>query len=266
MIAMASANTLSNNIAEALKLKIIAGEYAVDNKLPNEQVLSEHFNASRSTIREAIKTLASKNIVTIQRGRGTYVNENPGLIEDPLGLEFVQRDVAVQDICEMRFFVEPIASYLAAQRATEKQLETMEELVRKMQELSAAATDMNAGADILHKEFSECESCFHSMLYEMTNNTIFKRFQSPVMALIHSFYYEYYSHKDYEYETAYTNHNKLFQAIKSKDKTLAFQYAKAHLLDMPPFLVGQPFVLKEGIDLQIVASLSDRSDFSQPET
>ena len=51
------------------------------DKLPNETILSERLNAGRSSVREAMKLLASRNIVTIRQGSGTYISSSPGMVD-----------------------------------------------------------------------------------------------------------------------------------------------------------------------------------------
>ena len=41
--------------------------------MPSEQELMKELNVGRGTIREAIKSLVSRNIVEIRRGVGTFV-------------------------------------------------------------------------------------------------------------------------------------------------------------------------------------------------
>ena len=50
------------------------------DRLPNESILSEKMGAGRSSIREAMKLLASRNIVTIRQGSGTYISSSPGCL------------------------------------------------------------------------------------------------------------------------------------------------------------------------------------------
>ena len=49
--------------------------YKTGEKLPNENSLSKKLGVSRSTLREAVKTLVSEGILDVQRGRGTFVND-----------------------------------------------------------------------------------------------------------------------------------------------------------------------------------------------
>ena len=70
--------------------------YIVDNnleagaKLPNEFELAKAIGVGRSTIREAVKILVSRNVLEIRRGAGTFVSEDQGVSDDPLGLAFVK--------------------------------------------------------------------------------------------------------------------------------------------------------------------------------
>ena len=64
---------------------------APGDKLPTEQELVEMFQVSRSTLREAFKTLVSRNILETRQGSGTYVSPKRGIPTDPLGLAAVRR-------------------------------------------------------------------------------------------------------------------------------------------------------------------------------
>ncbi|HJV07276.1 MAG TPA: phosphonate metabolism transcriptional regulator PhnF [Chromobacteriaceae bacterium] len=44
-------------------------------RLPNEQALAERFSVNRHTVRQAIQSLQQKGLIRIERGRGTFVQE-----------------------------------------------------------------------------------------------------------------------------------------------------------------------------------------------
>ena len=52
--AMERGFTLSQNIADKIKTKIMTGEFALGSKLPNENELMDDLNVSRTTISEAV--------------------------------------------------------------------------------------------------------------------------------------------------------------------------------------------------------------------
>ena len=54
---------------EEMLYKLIKEEpYPKGTKLPNEFKLGEHFGVSRSTVREAIRSLTSKGVLEVRRG------------------------------------------------------------------------------------------------------------------------------------------------------------------------------------------------------
>ena len=58
---------LSEEVVEWIIEIIKSGEYPVGSRIPNEMELASKFSVSRSTIREAIKQLVSRNILEIRR-------------------------------------------------------------------------------------------------------------------------------------------------------------------------------------------------------
>lgn len=69
--------SLPQKISEDIISLILEENLQPGDKLPNETILSERLNAGRSSVREAMKLLASRNIVTIRQGSGTYIASSP---------------------------------------------------------------------------------------------------------------------------------------------------------------------------------------------
>jgi GntR family transcriptional regulator len=62
-------------IADDLRAKIESGELAPGSQLPTELELRDIYNASRNTIRDAVKWLMSRSLVETRPGQGTFVVE-----------------------------------------------------------------------------------------------------------------------------------------------------------------------------------------------
>ena len=152
----------------------MTGEFALGSKLPNENELMDDLNVSRTTIREAVKILISKNILYIERGKGTYVAAIPGLADDPYGFEFIPEEKLIPDLCETRSVIEPQVCYLAAQRATKRQLSEMEAILRKMNEIMYELK-MDESDQRMIDQLADCEMEFHSLVYCMTGNIVIER-------------------------------------------------------------------------------------------
>lgn len=123
---------LSAQIAKSIKDAIISGDLIVDARLPSEAELSEQFEVSRPTVREALKRLAAQSLIRTQRGAsgGAFVNR----------LDFKQayaqhittstlllsmNAVSFETACEARFALERACAPLSAQRCNADQLATM---------------------------------------------------------------------------------------------------------------------------------------------
>ena len=125
--------SLPQKISEDIIALILEENLQPGDKLPNETILSERLNAGRSSVREAMKLLASRNIVTIRQGSGTYIASSPGMVDDPLGFTFIgNKQKLINDLLEVRFLLEPPIAAMAATRADKKDIKKIAiQLLRK---------------------------------------------------------------------------------------------------------------------------------------
>lgn len=106
---------------------IVSDEYPEGSLLPPERELCEQMGVSRTVIREAIKSMETRGLVQIDRGRGTVVREPQyGMLGDSLKLLLRRRGDRVWHLLEMRKILEAGIAALAAERRTEMNLTAME--------------------------------------------------------------------------------------------------------------------------------------------
>ncbi len=106
---------LPQKISEDIISFILSEHLQPGDRLPNEAHLAKELNIGRSSLREAMKLLASRNIVTIRQGSGTYIASSPGVVDDPLGFTFISdKKKLVQDLLEIRFLLEPAIAAMSA--------------------------------------------------------------------------------------------------------------------------------------------------------
>ena len=163
---------LAEKVADEIAQLIEKNEYKKGERLPNEFQLAESLNVGRGTIREAIKLLASKNIVEIRRGLGTFVSEKTGLVKDPLGLHFVEnKDRLAVDLIELRMMIEPEIAALAAERASD---DDILEIQKACQEVEEKIRNKQA--------FTEADIRFHEAIAKSCKNQVVPN----VIPVIHS--------------------------------------------------------------------------------
>ncbi|NVK16782.1 MAG: FadR family transcriptional regulator [Rhodobacteraceae bacterium] len=127
-----SSADLSVQIAQAIKDAIISGDLIVDERLPSEAELSDHFRVSRPTVREALKRLAAQSLIRTQRGAsgGAFVNRLS--FEDAYAQQVTtstlllsMNEVSFDTACEARYALERACAPLSAERRSADQLATM---------------------------------------------------------------------------------------------------------------------------------------------
>ena len=109
------------------------------DKLPTEYELATLFAVGRSMIREAVRALASRNILVIRQGAGTFLSDKGGVPNDPLGLSLLHDDIRLAlDMLDFRLIVEPETAALAAAhmsqdkcRLLREKCDACEALIRK---------------------------------------------------------------------------------------------------------------------------------------
>ena len=81
-----------------LRRRISAGEFGA--RLPTEAQLTEEYDVSRHTVREAIRELKAAGVLTAERGRGTSINPADGLEQSLQGLYSLARSVITAGLDE----------------------------------------------------------------------------------------------------------------------------------------------------------------------
>lgn len=117
---------LADQVADHFLEYIEKNQLEIGAKLPNEFEMAELFGVGRSTIREAIKTMISKNILEVKRGDGTYVVNTSEPESDPLGLNQIKdKQKLALDVVDVRLLLEPEFARMAAERATKEEIEAL---------------------------------------------------------------------------------------------------------------------------------------------
>lgn len=151
---------LSDNVTLELE-KMICDTLQPGDRLPPEVELAERFSVGRSTMRESMKALVARGIIT-RRNEGTFVAENlnESLIA-PLSLMINMEIGKVQDLLELRELLELGTIKIAAGRSTPEQVSELEQINWRMQEPGASAEKRQA-LDIE----------FHNSIVGMTGNAM----------------------------------------------------------------------------------------------
>jgi GntR family galactonate operon transcriptional repressor len=162
----------------ALGRGIARGEFAPGTSLPAERHLEIRFGASRSVVREAVKILASKGLVTVGARVGTRVRPRSDwslLDQDVLG--WMSSDGLAQEMLlalgEARQIIEPAAAALAAERAT---AEDRAHIRQAYQDMAAHHED--------HASAMGADKRFHLAILSATHNPVLGSFRPAIEVML----------------------------------------------------------------------------------
>ena len=203
-------------IAARLRQAILDGRYADGERLPAERELATHFDASRSTVREALRRLEEMSLVTRRIGSGTFVTYRPAL--DKSNIAEVTSPVELIDV---RLSIERQMARLVAANATARDLERVGAALGRVE---------NCGGD--REVFSRADEQFHLCLAEASRN--------PLMVWLYRQINDIRSHAQWErmknkilteqrIDEYNRQHRALYDALCSRDVDTAVQIVTDHL-------------------------------------
>lgn len=203
--------------ARNIKHMIIQQKMKPGDRLPCETELMKMFGVSRSTLREAVKFLKAENVIEIKRGNGTFVSNITGVVEDPLGLNFVNQHHLVENLLEARLLIEPQIAAFAVQRATAENIRQLAEIIDKMKE-AEVNDDLAADLDVQ----------FHTAIADCTQNDVLARIVPIINESIRQGHNETVSVEG-SYERAKICHIGIYEAIVNKDLMEAKYFSERHI-------------------------------------
>jgi GntR family transcriptional regulator, galactonate operon transcriptional repressor len=169
---------LHGQVVHEVALRILSGQFAEGEPLPNESELTDQLQVSRTVLREATKVLAAKGLVESRTRSGTRVrsrDEWNRLDPDVLAWEYEvsPSERYLDTLTELRMAIEPYACELAAQRATRRQVATLE---RAFDDMVRSVDDVTA--------YIEADMRFHAGILAAAQNELLNYLHNTVLGLL----------------------------------------------------------------------------------
>jgi GntR family transcriptional repressor for pyruvate dehydrogenase complex len=155
---------LSDKVADAILKTIVNHGLRPGEKLPSERELGEQFGVSRTVVREAVRALTAKGVIEVRSGSGLRVAQvSPSAVSDAMSL-LIRGSTALgyDAVHEVRQLIEIEIAGLAAERATDEDVELLREVCESMAEV---LDDIPAAA--------RADVEFHRTIAKITHNQLF---------------------------------------------------------------------------------------------
>jgi len=152
-------------IVEQVEDAMARGELKPGQRLPSERELVTQFAVSRSTVREALRVLASNGVVRSRpgdpRGPEVLAFSTNGLAKQMTRLTRSDQ-LSLAELLAFRMILDGSANLLAAQLRSPKQLLEMESTI----------SDMRGAIDVGYEAFSEADMAFHDSVARASRNAL----------------------------------------------------------------------------------------------
>ncbi|MFC0514714.1 FadR/GntR family transcriptional regulator [Mucilaginibacter angelicae] len=199
---------LSDQVSAKIRQDILDGKYKAGEKIPAEPELMKVYEVGRSSIREAIKSLAMAGILKVRQGSGTFVNEV--LPEENMAEKLRVADF--DEINAVRKLLEEEIVRLAVENHTQAELEEIEKHLT-LRKLAIIAEDRPActNADI----------AFHLAIANASHNKVLASLYQNFTHTIRTFFSKREAQGIGHFAMSHHLHAELLHAIKTKRKKQA---------------------------------------------
>lgn len=211
--------TMGEQVATQLSDQISQGLWKPGEKLPSESELCVALNIGRSTLREALKSLAFVGKVQMRPGEGTYVVERTNfLLEHILTHGPLRTGKELDDVGEARLILETETAALAARRADQKDLAQMDSILNEMK------LSLNGQEQL----FAELDVEFHMMIAKSSKNQMLHELLVPIRDVLQEWILKAQTLPEHR-QSSQRQHAKILAAVRQRDPDKARQAMRTHL-------------------------------------
>jgi DNA-binding FadR family transcriptional regulator len=171
-------SNLTRRVVDVLGRAIVTGQFSRQAPFPVEAELCTRHGVSRTIVREAVKMLTAKGLLTSRRRAGTVVEPegNWNLLDPDILRWMLEREFSIDlliDFTEVRMAIEPRAAGLAAHSATGPQRRAILAAIERMRAAEQGADDP-----------LEADIAFHQAVLVASNNRFMRQFRDLTEAAL----------------------------------------------------------------------------------
>ena len=207
-------------VAEALRDMTLDGTLEIGHRLPSESELCDTFGVSRTTLREALRILATEQLITTKRGvhGGSIITalapaDLAGSLQTSINHLVASDNCTTAELLETRELLEIPAARLAAERRTDAHLDQLR---------------ANRGSGAADATTLTAYSTFHTTILEAAGNRLVRALTEPVYSVLQIRYLN--DHVDDQLaQTIAGDHGRILEAVAQRDPIAAADTMAAHL-------------------------------------
>jgi DNA-binding FadR family transcriptional regulator len=216
---------------------IAQGTYDAGERLPPEMELARELGVSRGVVRELLRSLADRGVVSIRHGRGTWVRPTSewNVLDADVLAAIMPTPASVGVLAhylECRRILETEAAALAAQRASSRDLSDMADALARMGDL-AVDSQSDPNADRL---FHAADIAFHGAIFRASGNQVLPRVVEPIQRAMATLRPQLALHPEHRLRKTLPEHKDILAAIADHDAERSRSAMNAHLSTIENYL------------------------------
>lgn len=213
-------------VVAQIQEKILDGELRVGAKLPSERDLVEALGVSRSSVREALRSLEAMGIIESRGGCGresgsTISGRSTEALGTLLRLHVALAEIALDDLVDVRVQLERQSAASAASNRSERDIATLRALI-----------ELQRGSRQSSTEFNELDAEFHVAIARASGNKLSATFMQALREAVKAEMVRAFAAMDDWRSVAdqlITEHSAIVDAIESGKAARAANLVEAHI-------------------------------------
>ena len=222
-------------VAARLRRLIADGRLKPGDKLPPERELASALGVSRTSVRDAIRTLQATGLLEPRQGEGTVIRElSTDTVVGPIASALLTRRDLLVDLMAVRKMIEPAMAREAARHARPDEIRQMEAI------LSRQAARLEAGGLAIEED-----SAFHDMIARASRNQVVPKVLDALMDLLREGRERSLQGRGRP-QRSLRGHRQILEAIRQRDAALAARAMLNHLEQIEETLLPERHAMPAG--------------------
>ncbi|CAN5257472.1 FadR/GntR family transcriptional regulator [soil metagenome] len=211
-------------VVHGLVSAIVTGEVAPGETLPPEADLSAHFGVSRTVIRESVKRLEEKGLVTVAQGRGTLAEPSASWnILDPVVLSvLLENDSSLGVLDELATVRSALEGSMSAEVASRRSDDDLEQLRTAYAHMADTIEDEDA--------YNQADFDFHALIMTLSGNRLAENITKILFRRARASQRFTGSPTDEMFRLTLLEHGRVLDAIESGDPSEAAAAMQSHIV------------------------------------
>lgn len=210
--------TLPQEIVKAIADLIRRGVWKTGDLLPSEKDLASQFGVGRSTIREAVKSLAVMGVIESRAGEGSFLRQpSSETLAGAMMWGLLLSERNLDDLLEARILIEVECCSKAAENRSD---DVPPRLYRIVEDMKNHFSD--------YSRFMALDNDFHVLLARSAGNILYSKMAETIQGLVRIWYSATYDMPG-TMDLTITEHLRIVDAVRDRNEHAAREAMRAHL-------------------------------------